>query len=85
MSYTIEYQLTLEDYKEAWQPLIQKRGNSLPRLAAFAVFMLHLSEQTFYVVPKRAFADETQRDEFRSLLKNIDAAQATQQPPLPAP
>jgi hypothetical protein len=39
MSYTIEYQLTLEDYKEAWQPLIQKRGNSLPRLAAFAIFM----------------------------------------------
>lgn len=173
---TIQYQLTLEDYKEAWQPALQKQGNTRGRLLFISAvlllccgyfvvkgasffdgimaglfgltallfivvfmiqdrnietfwkanpflakplslstspgsiliqstdsrteltwpaftrwnetpnhFLLHLSEQTFYVVPKRAFAGETQLNEFRFLIKNIDAVRGTQQPPLPTP
>jgi hypothetical protein len=34
------------------------------------MFLLYLSDVTFYIIPKRAFANETAIDEFRKLLRD---------------
>jgi hypothetical protein len=48
------------------------------------LFLLYLSEPTFHIVPKRAFANEEQLNDFRALLSNI-SRQAPSVPPIPEP
>jgi hypothetical protein len=48
------------------------------------LFLIHLSEPTFHIVPKRAFADAEQLNQFRALLGNI-GRQTPSAPPIPEP
>jgi hypothetical protein len=47
------------------------------------LFLLHLSEVTFYTFPKRAFANADEVNQFRALLNNIGVASSA--PPIPEP
>jgi hypothetical protein len=53
-------------------------------LESNTVFLLFLSPLNFYLVPKRAFADAEQLNQFRALLGNI-RRQAPSAPPIPEP
>jgi hypothetical protein len=47
------------------------------------LFLLYLTEYSFHMVPKRAFADPTQIDEFRAMIENRITRRPTAFPVLP--
>jgi hypothetical protein len=70
------FQTTHTRHEISWQAY--KKHVETPHL-----FLLYLSNQGIHIVPKRVFADESQVNEFRALLRNIGTN--SQQPPLPEP